>query len=126
MTTPAGTAPGHLPSTYTALCSLALLRAPLDRLDRAALRRFLCACQAKDGSFTPVPGAPGAFQNDTRMSYCASVARAVAGVGGLEQERAVEREGMQEQEEGWEEDIDVGAARAFLARCRVRHCEWRS
>jgi geranylgeranyl transferase type-1 subunit beta len=94
--------PGHLPSTYTALCALALLRAPLDRLDRPGLMRFLRACQAADGSFSPSPGVAGAFQNDTRMSYCAAVTRAVALSGG---ERI--------------EDIDVGKARAFLGRCRV-------
>ncbi|BEI79949.1 hypothetical protein CcaverHIS002_0104780 [Cutaneotrichosporon cavernicola] len=97
--------PGHLPSTYTALCSLALLRAPLDRLDRPGLMKFLRACQEEDGSFAPSPGMPGAFQNDTRMSYCAAVTRAVALKG--------------EAEDGRIKDIDVGAARAFLGRCRT-------
>ncbi|KAL1408754.1 geranylgeranyl transferase type-1 subunit beta [Vanrija albida] len=74
-------APGNLPSTYTALACLALLRAPLDRLDRKALRSFLAACQAEDGSFSPTPDTQGLFQNDMRMAYTASLAAKVAGGG---------------------------------------------
>jgi geranylgeranyl transferase type-1 subunit beta len=44
------TSPGHLPSTYTALMCLAILRAPLDRLDIKGLSHFLRSCQAADGS----------------------------------------------------------------------------
>ncbi|KAL7420298.1 geranylgeranyl transferase type-1 subunit beta [Cryptotrichosporon argae] len=71
----AETSPGHLPSTYTALLVLAILRAPLDRLDVTGLQRFVASCQAPDGSFSPLAGMvhdTGAFQNDARMSYCAA------------------------------------------------------
>lgn len=43
----------HLPSTYTALLTLALLRAPLDKLDIPNLISFLRSCQAPDGSYVP-------------------------------------------------------------------------
>ncbi|EKD02609.1 hypothetical protein A1Q2_03035 [Trichosporon asahii var. asahii CBS 8904] len=72
---------GHLPSTYTALCCLALLGSPMDRLDKPALRRFLKSCQAEDGSFAPTPDTEGMFQNDARMSYCAVVCGTVADSG---------------------------------------------
>ncbi|KAK8844639.1 hypothetical protein IAR55_006486 [Kwoniella newhampshirensis] len=44
------TSPPHLPSTYTALLSLAILRAPLDRLNISGLIGLLRSCQAPDGS----------------------------------------------------------------------------
>ncbi|TXT10786.1 hypothetical protein VHUM_02291 [Vanrija humicola] len=94
---PAGT-PGNLPSTYTALASLALLRAPLDRLDRPGLRSFLAACQAPDGSFSPTPDTLGLFQNDVRMAYCASLAAKVA---------------------GGDPPFDVPAAIEFVRRCQT-------
>lgn len=96
------TSPGHVPSTYTALACLALLEAPLDRLDRPGLLKFLRQCQAADGSFAPVPGTQGNYQNDARMSYAASVVRAVA----LQGTRSTE-------------DIDVERAKAFINSCRV-------
>lgn len=94
---PAGT-PGNLPSTYTALASLALLRAPLDRLDRPALHAFLASCQAPDGSFSPTPDTLGLFQNDVRMAYTASLAAKVAGGKPL---------------------FDVPAAVEFVRRCET-------
>lgn len=70
------TSPPHLPSTYTALLCLALLRAPLDRLNIPGLLLFLKSCQAEDGSFSPLPAEPylsEGFQSDARMAYIASV-----------------------------------------------------
>ncbi|OXB38380.1 geranylgeranyl transferase type-1 subunit beta [Cryptococcus neoformans] len=70
------TSPPHLPSTYTALLCLALLRAPLDRLNIPGLLYFLNSCQAEDGSFSPLPAEPyllEGFQSDARMAYIASV-----------------------------------------------------
>ncbi|KAI9632119.1 terpenoid cyclases/protein prenyltransferase alpha-alpha toroid [Dioszegia hungarica] len=71
------TSPGHLPSTYTALLCLAILRAPLDRLNRPGLKAFLRRCQAPDGSFSPLPRTSSShttdFQSDLRMTYCAVV-----------------------------------------------------
>lgn len=65
--------PGHLPSTYTALLVLGILRAPLDRLDIPNLRSFLHACRAGD-AFSPLPNPPlFDFQADVRMTYCAAV-----------------------------------------------------
>ncbi|KAJ9101154.1 hypothetical protein QFC21_003372 [Naganishia friedmannii] len=91
-TTPAD--PGHLPSTYTALLVLGILRAPsqewVDKLDVDGLERFLCTCADVNGSFSPIPLARTAsnsdssspashtplsppFQSDARMSYCAAI-----------------------------------------------------
>ncbi|OCF33186.1 geranylgeranyl transferase type-1 subunit beta [Kwoniella heveanensis BCC8398] len=72
------TSPAHIPSTYTALLTLAILRAPLDKLNIPGLTSFLKSCQAKDGSFSPTPGDDHVypnegFQSDVRMVYCASV-----------------------------------------------------
>lgn len=70
------TSPAHLPSTYTALLCLALLRAPLDRLNIPGLLCFLKSCQAEDGSFSPLQAEPyllEGFQSDARMAYIASV-----------------------------------------------------
>jgi geranylgeranyl transferase type-1 subunit beta len=86
---------------------LAILRAPLDRLDIKGLSHFLSACQANDGSyvfllyhdrdtdyrFSPVPPEwmeDGGFQNDVRMTYCASVVMSVVGRYEVELERAVD------------------------------------
>ncbi|WVF66279.1 hypothetical protein IAT40_001019 [Kwoniella sp. CBS 6097] len=79
MTTPNdSTSPAHIPSTYTALLTLAILRAPLDKLNIPGLITFLRSCQAKDGSFSPVLGDDNVypndgFQSDVRMVYCATV-----------------------------------------------------
>ncbi|WWC57956.1 uncharacterized protein I303_100491 [Kwoniella dejecticola CBS 10117] len=71
------TSPAHIPSTYTALLTLSILRAPLDRLNIPGLINFLRSCQAKDGSFSPTPGDEvypnEGFQSDVRMVYCATV-----------------------------------------------------
>nr|ODN87186.1 geranylgeranyl transferase type-1 subunit beta [Cryptococcus depauperatus CBS 7841] len=70
------TAPAHLPSTYTALLCLALLRAPLDRLNRPGLVAFIKSCQADSGSFSPLSGDEyilDGFQSDARMAYVACV-----------------------------------------------------
>lgn len=64
--------PGHLPSTYTAILVLALLRAPLDRLNIPGLRRFLQSCRQGD-LYSPLPGTGFDFQADVRMTYCACV-----------------------------------------------------
>ncbi|WWC85661.1 uncharacterized protein L201_000527 [Kwoniella dendrophila CBS 6074] len=77
------TSPAHLPSTYTALLTLSILRAPLDRLNISGLTTFLQSCQAKDGSFSPVPGDDiypnEGFQSDVRMVYIASVISDIIG-----------------------------------------------
>ncbi|WVR03318.1 hypothetical protein IAU60_000309 [Kwoniella sp. DSM 27419] len=96
------TSPAHLPSTYTALLTLAILRAPLDRLNIPGLTAFLRLCQAPDGSFSPLPGtevypAQG-FQSDVRMVYCASVISDI-----IKDFRG----------------IGVGATKGFIDRCRT-------
>ena len=117
------TSPAHLPSTYTALLSLALLRASLDRLNIPGLIAFLRSCQARDGSwvqssspfthtlnwlsFSPVPLDPdygGHFQNDLRMTYCASVVSSII-----------------DEPSG----IDVESARTMIENCRVRSPAYR-
>ncbi|RSH89479.1 hypothetical protein EHS25_002028 [Saitozyma podzolica] len=79
------TSPPHLPSTYTALMTLAVLRAPLDRLNVPGLISFISSCQCPDGSFSPLPAADeyisAGFQNDVRMSYCANVVADVIDAG---------------------------------------------
>ncbi|WWC66975.1 uncharacterized protein I206_100882 [Kwoniella pini CBS 10737] len=71
------TSPAHIPSTYTALLTLSILRAPLDRLNISGLITLLQSCQGKDGSFSPTPGDEvypnEGFQSDVRMVYCATV-----------------------------------------------------
>ena len=42
--------PAHLPSTYTAILILAILRADLSRLNRRGLWEFVNSCQEPDGS----------------------------------------------------------------------------
>ncbi len=42
--------PAHLPSSYTALLVLALLKADLSRLNATGLLDFLARCQEADGS----------------------------------------------------------------------------
>ena len=42
--------PPHLPSTYTSLLALALLRDDFSRLNRMGLLSFVRSCQASDGS----------------------------------------------------------------------------
>ncbi|RXK36681.1 hypothetical protein M231_06068 [Tremella mesenterica] len=93
--------PGHLPSTYTALMCLGILRAPLDRLDVVALGKFLRSCQAADGSFSPTPihdDSPltSRFENDLRMTYCASVIQYLINV-----------------------NIDISSAQRLIHRCRT-------
>lgn len=109
---PHGATTGHLPSTYTALCCLALLGADMGRLDRAALRRFLRSCQADDGSFAPTPDTVGVFQNDARMSYCAVVCGTVADAGdaGAGPDNASKREA---------EGLDKAKAAAYLRQCQT-------
>ncbi|WVQ70982.1 hypothetical protein IAR50_000507 [Cryptococcus sp. DSM 104548] len=77
----AATSPAHLPSTYTALLSLAILRAPLDRLDRPGLVAFLRSCQSPDGSFSPTADSYtlGGFQSDARLAYCACAVSTMIG-----------------------------------------------
>ncbi|WWD22811.1 hypothetical protein CI109_107305 [Kwoniella shandongensis] len=87
------TSPSHLPSTYTALLSLAILRAPLDRLNVPGLVSFLRSCQASDGSFSPLPGddvyPSEGFQSDARMVYIASVISSIIGdLSGIDVTRA--------------------------------------
>lgn len=118
---PADTA--HLPSTYTALAALALLRAPLDQLNRPGLASFLRACQAEDGSFAPTAELQGEFQNDTRMSYCAAIARAMlrggeSGDGGAAESSSTAANGTRGA--AALPDINVAAALSFLGRCKVR------
>ena len=72
------TSPGHLPSTYTAILVLAILRAPLDRLDIPGLTRFLGSCRQGD-RYSPLPTDGFDFQADTRMTYCASVIADIIG-----------------------------------------------
>ncbi|ODO11775.1 hypothetical protein I350_00559 [Cryptococcus amylolentus CBS 6273] len=88
MTTPnASTSPAHLPSTYTALLSLAILRAPLDRLDRAGLVAFVRSCQSPNGSFSPTADSYtlGGFQSDARMAYCAcAVSNMIGDMSGID------------------------------------------
>ncbi|WVQ93900.1 hypothetical protein IAU59_000978 [Kwoniella sp. CBS 9459] len=97
------TSPAHIPSTYTALLTLAILRAPLDRLNLPGLTSFLRTCQAKDGSFLPTPGDDKVypnegFQSDVRMVYCASViSHIIRDFSG----------------------IDVDATELFLNRCKT-------
>lgn len=64
--------------------------------------RFLRACQKEDGSFSPTEEVSGAFQNDARMSYCASIARAVLRAQGVEGDV-----------------FEVAQAREFVERCKV-------
>jgi geranylgeranyl transferase type-1 subunit beta len=82
--------------------SLAILRAPLDRLDIAGLAGFLRSCQTDDGSFSPLASddcyISAGFQNDVRMTYCASVTSSV--IGGVFN--------------------DVDSVARFVARCQVR------
>ncbi|WRT63512.1 uncharacterized protein IL334_000417 [Kwoniella shivajii] len=87
------TSPAHLPSTYTALLTLAILRAPLDQLNIPGLISFLKSCQAEDGSFSPIPGdnvyPNEGFQSDVRMVYCASViSDIIADVSGINMDRS--------------------------------------
>ncbi|ORX34942.1 terpenoid cyclases/protein prenyltransferase alpha-alpha toroid [Kockovaella imperatae] len=99
-TSNANTSPGHLPSTYTALLCLAILRAPLDRLDVPGLVSFLRSCQGQDGSFSPLPRSQseGDFQSDLRMTYCAcAVSSIISDFSG----------------------INVDAARAMIRQCRT-------
>ncbi|WVW81641.1 hypothetical protein I302_103636 [Kwoniella bestiolae CBS 10118] len=89
------TSPAHIPSTYTALMTLAILRAPLDLLDIPGLTRFLRSCQAKDGSFSPVPGDEvypnEGFQSDVRISYCTSVISDIIGdFSGMDVDKSTE------------------------------------
>ncbi|WVQ85531.1 hypothetical protein IAT38_007697 [Cryptococcus sp. DSM 104549] len=95
------TGPAHLPSTYTALLNLALLRAPLDRLNIPGIISFLRACQAPDGSFAPLPNddyLSEGFQSDARMVYCAcAVASMIDDFGG----------------------VDAEGVRRFVGRCRT-------
>ncbi|WWD05999.1 hypothetical protein V865_004084 [Kwoniella europaea PYCC6329] len=103
MTTPNDkTSPAHIPSTYTALMSLAILRAPLDRLDLPGLIKFFKSCQANDGSFSPVPGDDiypnEGFQSDVRISYCASVISDIIGDFS---------------------GIDIDLAKSFIGRCKT-------
>ncbi|CAD6583531.1 MAG: hypothetical protein TREMPRED_003586 [Tremellales sp. Tagirdzhanova-0007] len=89
-----------LPSTYTALLTLALLRTPLNQLDIPNLIAFIRSCQTPDGSFSPVPveHEDGGFQSDLRMTYCASaIASIVQDFSG----------------------INVAAASAMIERCRT-------
>ena len=78
--------PAHLPSTYTAILVLGLLRADFSRLNVDGLQQFLHACQEPDGSSAPVPlstrstgsdqttnGNNVSFESDARMVYCAAV-----------------------------------------------------
>ncbi|KAK1921276.1 terpenoid cyclases/protein prenyltransferase alpha-alpha toroid [Papiliotrema laurentii] len=98
LTENSATSPPHLPSTYTALLCLALLREPLDKLNILGLQTFLQSCQAPDGSFAPLPQneMEGDFQSDLRMTYCASVIADITGVS-----------------------FDRDSARGMIARCRT-------
>ncbi|TYJ57561.1 hypothetical protein B9479_001643 [Cryptococcus floricola] len=83
----ASTSPAHLPSTYTALLSLAILRAPIDRLDRAGLVAFVRSCQSPNGSFSPTADSYtlGGFQSDARMAYCAcAVSNMIGDMSGID------------------------------------------
>ncbi|RSH78450.1 uncharacterized protein EHS24_002175 [Apiotrichum porosum] len=118
-------ATAHLPSTYTALSALALLRAPLDKLNRAGLAAFLRACQAPDGSFAPTTEIEGEFQNDVRMSYCAAIARAVLRAPGRTSAGAgpgpSDSSGTATVAASVDEipDVDVKAAIGFLDKCKT-------
>lgn len=79
--------PPHLPSTYTAILVLSLLRADFRRLNKNGLDAFLESCMEEDGSFSPFPTRSSlhgqeqrddkpqesSFESDARMAYCASV-----------------------------------------------------
>ncbi|POY71800.1 hypothetical protein BMF94_5161 [Rhodotorula taiwanensis] len=60
---------GNVIQTYTAMLVLGLLGDDFERLDRAALKRFLRECQNQDGSFSLFPGCEEAA--DPRSSYSA-------------------------------------------------------
>lgn len=88
----------NLASTYTALLLLALLRAPLNRLNRPGLVAFVRQCQLEDGSFSPLRREMQA-EHDVRMVLCACV--------------------ISDLLNDWD-GVDVEKARAFVERCKVR------
>ncbi|CCA74772.1 related to Type I protein geranylgeranyltransferase beta subunit [Serendipita indica DSM 11827] len=60
--------PPFLIMTYAAILSLAILRDPLDKLDRAGILKYLHLSQREDGSFKLYPSSE---EYDLRMTYCA-------------------------------------------------------
>lgn len=60
--------PPFLIMTYAAILSLAILRDPLDKLDRAEILKYLHLSQREDGSFKLYPSSE---EYDLRMTYCA-------------------------------------------------------
>ncbi|KAG7539620.1 hypothetical protein FFLO_03496 [Filobasidium floriforme] len=107
--------PAHLPSTYTAILILGILRADLSRLNRRGLWEFVNSCQEPDGSYATLPlsATPHrpkpSFESDARMVYCASVIRDWIRFSGLE---------LSEQERRADE-VAVEKTRKWIAACQT-------
>eukprot|EP00049_Salpingoeca_infusionum_P019909 m.363261 g.363261 ORF g.363261 m.363261 type:complete len:401 (-) comp21840_c0_seq1:228-1430(-) len=78
----------HITMTFCALCSLAILRAPLDRVNRSGIVRALAACQTENGTFQSV--ATGG-ESDMRFLYCACcISTMLNDWSGVDKDRAVD------------------------------------